>query len=116
MRINDTSNEADVSGGECVDSFSVPVWKRALDVTCIVLALPVVIPVALGLTILIKCVSPGSVLFLNERVGFRGRRFICFKFRTMKFGANSDTHQKHLAELIRSDVLVALMLFFCNSF
>jgi lipopolysaccharide/colanic/teichoic acid biosynthesis glycosyltransferase len=43
------------------------------------------------------------VLYLSQRVGFRGQRFVCFKFRSMKLGSETGTHEKHVAELIRSD-------------
>src|SRR6185436_16766668 len=87
----------------------VPAWKRALDITCIVVALPVLMPVFLLLAAGIKCVSPGPVLFLSERVGYRGRRFICFKFRTMKVDADCDAHRRHLADLMRSDAPMVKM-------
>ena len=87
----------------------VPAWKRALDITCIVVALPVLMPVFLLLAAGIKCVSPGPVLFLSERVGYRGRRFICFKFRTMKVNADCDAHRRHLADLMRSDAPMVKM-------
>jgi lipopolysaccharide/colanic/teichoic acid biosynthesis glycosyltransferase len=101
--IGDSAKGPEVFGGDAIESWRVPVWKRVLDITCIVLALPILLPVVLVLTLMIKLVSPGPVLFLSERVGFRGRRFICFKFRTMKVGADADVHKRHLAELMRSD-------------
>ncbi len=84
-------------------SRGVPVWKRVLDVTCIVLAMPLLLPLMGLLGLLIKCVSRGPILFLQERVGFQGRRFICFKFRTMKADADVEVHRRHLADLMRSD-------------
>jgi lipopolysaccharide/colanic/teichoic acid biosynthesis glycosyltransferase len=72
-------------------SCPVPVWKRVLDVGCILLALPVLLPVMAALATLIKCVSPGPILFLQERVGYRGRRFICFKFRTIAYSGACRT-------------------------
>ena len=85
------------------DSSAVPTWKRVLDITCVVLALPLLAPMMVLLAIVIKCVSSGPVLYLHERVGHRGRRFICFKFRTMKADADSEIHRKHLATLMKSD-------------
>lgn len=95
----------DVVGG----GSDVPMWKRALDIACIVAALPVLIPVTVILAIAIKCASPGPVLFLSERVGYRGRRFICFKFRTMKVNADCDAHRRHLADLMKSDAPMVKM-------
>ena len=82
---------------------AIQVWKRALDITCIILALPILLPVVVVIASIIWLASPGPILYLNERIGYRGRRFICFKFRTMKANADSDIHKKHLADLMRSN-------------
>ena len=109
MAIGQTAKLPDGLSVDVVDGYDVPVWKRALDITCIVVALPVLVPVFLLMAAGIKCVSPGPVLFLSERVGYRGRRFICFKFRTMKVNADSDAHRRHLADLMRSDAPMVKM-------
>jgi lipopolysaccharide/colanic/teichoic acid biosynthesis glycosyltransferase len=61
------------------------------------------------LAALIKFVSPGPVFFRQERIGFMGRRFRIFKFRTMKVGAEVEPHQKHLTEIIKSDTPMTKM-------
>jgi lipopolysaccharide/colanic/teichoic acid biosynthesis glycosyltransferase len=78
-------------------------WKRTLDVLLILLALPFLIPLALLLALLIRSGSRGPVLFRQERVGYLGRRFMCFKFRTMVADASTTTHQGHLLELMNSN-------------
>jgi len=85
----------------------IPKWKRALDATCIVLALPLIIPVALLIALLIKVVSRGPVLFKQERIGFLGRPFTLFKFRTMKQDAESGSHQEYLKQLMNSSTPMA---------
>jgi lipopolysaccharide/colanic/teichoic acid biosynthesis glycosyltransferase len=85
------------------ESHSVPVWKRTLDIACIVMALPLLLPVGLLITLLIKMVSDGPVLFKQERIGYRGRSFVCLKFRTMAVGADSLVHREHLKGLIGSN-------------
>jgi lipopolysaccharide/colanic/teichoic acid biosynthesis glycosyltransferase len=94
---------ADARGCDSSEDQGAPLWKRILDITCIVLALPVLLPVMGAIALIIFCVSPGSVLYLQERVGYRGRRFVCFKFRTMKAGADVSVHRQHLADLMQSD-------------
>ena len=81
----------------------VPWWKRTLDVTLIVLAMPILVPVGLLVAAIIKLVSPGPVFFQQERVGYRGRRFMCFKFRTMSVNADAAVHQEHLEDLMTSN-------------
>jgi len=78
-------------------------WKRTLDVVLILIALPFLIPLALLIVLLIRSVSEGPVLFRQERVGYRGRRFMCFKFRTMFVDADTSLHQGHLNHLMNSN-------------
>jgi lipopolysaccharide/colanic/teichoic acid biosynthesis glycosyltransferase len=81
----------------------VPVAKRLLDLLCLLLALPTLLPIFAIIGLLIKIVSPGPVFFRQERVGFMGRKFWIFKFRTMRVNAETETHQNHLKQLIQSD-------------
>lgn len=59
-----------------------------MDVTIAGTALVVFSPVMLLAALGIALVSPGSPLFLQERVGRGGRRFRLFKLRTMIDGAH----------------------------
>lgn len=67
--------------------------KRIFDlvVSSIVLLLSpiVLIPVAIG----IKISSKGPVFFKQQRTGYRGKPFNCYKFRTMRVNEESDTLQ-----------------------
>lgn len=81
----------------------LPRWKRALDLTGCLLALPALGVCTLVMTILTKRVSPGPVFFLQERVGYMGRRFKIYKFRTMKMGADCSVHQEYCKQLIHSN-------------
>jgi hypothetical protein len=45
--------------------------------------LVLIAPVLLGLALAIKCTSPGPVMFVQKRTGYRGRLFGMYKFRTM---------------------------------
>src|SRR6266567_8361357 len=66
-----------------IDDSLVPLWKRIFDVTLVILALPVLVPLALLIAIAIKLVSRGPVLFKQERIGLLGERFLCLKFLSM---------------------------------
>jgi exopolysaccharide production protein ExoY len=70
--------------------------KRGVDVTFAVCALVVLAPMLLFLAVLIRAVTGSSPIFAHERVGFGGRSFRCFKFRTMKLEADEILKQ-HLA-------------------
>ncbi len=69
----------------------IPRWKRMLDIVFVLLILPVVLPLAALIAVVIRLVSDGPVLFRQERVGHLGRRFMCLKFRTMFVGAETAT-------------------------
>ena len=86
-----------------VRSRGIPTWKRALDIACLLFALPVLVPLVLIIGLWIKLLSQGPVLFRQERVGYHGRRFTCLKFRSMKAGADSNVHKNYLKELIHSE-------------
>jgi len=79
-----------------------PLWKRMLDVAVILFTAPVTIIVGAVIALIIKLGSPGPVIFRQERVGYKGQRFVCYKFRTMHAGAETASHQGHTAQLIKS--------------
>jgi lipopolysaccharide/colanic/teichoic acid biosynthesis glycosyltransferase len=80
-----------------------------LDIVCIVIASPVLVPVMLLISVLIKLGSKGPVLFYQERVGHLGQRFLCLKFRTMVTDADTSVHEGHCARLIDSDLPMVKM-------
>lgn len=63
--------------------------KRAFDLFVTVSILPFMLPVMFLTALAIKLDSPGPVIFRQERVGKWGRRFTCFKFRSMYTGADA---------------------------
>jgi lipopolysaccharide/colanic/teichoic acid biosynthesis glycosyltransferase len=58
--------------------------KRAIDLIAAFIALPLLMPLLLVVALLIKLDSRGPILFRQERMGYRGRPFRIFKFRTMR--------------------------------
>jgi len=74
-----------------------------LDISCLVIAIPTLLPVTLLVAAAIKGSSNGPVLFKQERVGHDGKRFILFKFRTMIAGTDTTVHEAHVARLIEAD-------------
>jgi lipopolysaccharide/colanic/teichoic acid biosynthesis glycosyltransferase len=81
----------------------LPVWKRVVDIALSLTGIVLWSPVMLFIAGMIKIVSPGPVFFRQERVGFRGRRFVLMKFRSMRANAETGSHQAHLAELMRAN-------------
>lgn len=74
-----------------------------LDVSLIVLALPLFLPITVVIALIIRITSTGPILFQQERVGYRGQRFMILKFRTMYCGAETVSHQGYLQHLMDSD-------------
>jgi len=66
-----------------------------LDIVLILLAMPLLLPLTILIAALIRLVSAGPVLFRQERVGYLGRNFMCFKFRTMYVGTETAVHRGH---------------------
>jgi len=86
-----------------IDRIGVPSWKRMLDIICILASSILWVPAGLMVAMFIKIVSPGPVLFMQERIGHTGKRFLCLKFRTMAVNADTSVHQKHLNQLMTSN-------------
>lgn len=91
------------------ENIGLPRWKRGLDAAVVLMALPVVLPLSVFIGLVIRLVSTGPILFKQERVGYRGRPFMCLKFRTMRCGVETATHQGHLQQLMDSDVPMTKM-------
>lgn len=79
----------------------IPLWKRTMDIIGAILGLILFGPLMLLISLLIKMVSPGPILFKQERVGFGGELFQFLKFRTMKVNADTTKHQQYYADLIK---------------
>jgi lipopolysaccharide/colanic/teichoic acid biosynthesis glycosyltransferase len=99
--VNDFYNQNQSEGD--ASSIQIPRWKRGLDIFLILLVLPLVLPLAVLIGIFIMLVSPGPILFRQERVGLLGRRFMCLKFRTMFVRAETASHEGYLSHLMDSN-------------
>jgi exopolysaccharide production protein ExoY len=78
-----------------------PGWKRALDLALVALTYPIWLPLMLLVMAAVKISSPGPIFYRQERVGFRGRPFMIFKFRSMKVHAQTSGHELHFERLMR---------------
>jgi lipopolysaccharide/colanic/teichoic acid biosynthesis glycosyltransferase len=80
-----------------------PGWKSALDITCILLLLPLWLPLMLLLMLVTRIASPGPIFYRQTRVGLGGRHFFIWKLRTMKLSAETQTHERYFEDLMRVD-------------
>jgi polysaccharide biosynthesis protein PslA len=69
----------------------MPSWqqniKQLIDVTISLFALIILSPVMLFTALKVKLSSPGSIFFSQERIGYKGRPFRIWKFRSMYMNA-----------------------------
>jgi exopolysaccharide production protein ExoY len=91
------------TGLPVASELKVPRWKSLLDLACILLSLPIWLPLMLLLMLLTRIASPGPVFYRQRRVGLGGRHFFIWKFRTMQPSAETHTHERYFEELMRSD-------------
>jgi len=90
---------ATISGRERRTEIAAPLGgtpKRAMDIAIALSAIVLLSPLMIVLMGLIRLVMGRSVLFAHSRIGFRGRPFHCYKFRTMVADAEGVLAQ-HLA-------------------
>jgi lipopolysaccharide/colanic/teichoic acid biosynthesis glycosyltransferase len=82
---------------------ALPIWKRLLDLFIVGLLFPFWLPIMTLSALWVAITSPGPVFYRQPRIGFKGRRFMLMKFRTMKVNAETHVHEAYLEHLIASD-------------
>jgi len=82
---------------------AMPIWKRLLDLSIVALLFPFWLPIMTLIALWVAVTSPGPVFYRQPRIGFKGRRFMLIKFRTMKVNAETHMHEAYLEHLIVSD-------------
>jgi exopolysaccharide biosynthesis polyprenyl glycosylphosphotransferase len=75
--------------------------KRAIDVAGSLLALLMLFPAMAMIAILVRRDSPGPIFYKAARIGHKGRRFNCYKFRTMV--ADADKQRAELSHMNERD-------------
>lgn len=73
------------------------ILKRCIDWIVALIAGIVLMPLLVVIGILVRLSSPGPALFRQERIGYQGRPFIVYKFRTMKIADPNASEERDLA-------------------
>jgi Undecaprenyl-phosphate galactose phosphotransferase WbaP len=76
--------------------------KRVLDIVLIIISFPVVFPLCIVISILVKITSPGPVFYGHVRVGKNRQQLKCWKFRSMYRDAD-----KQLDKILSEDTEMA---------
>jgi lipopolysaccharide/colanic/teichoic acid biosynthesis glycosyltransferase len=69
--------------------------KRGFDIGAAALLLFVALPAMLLIALMIAATDRGPIFFAHERIGYKGRRFNCLKFRSMVVNS-SEALARHL--------------------
>ncbi|HLB26838.1 MAG TPA: sugar transferase [Dehalococcoidia bacterium] len=69
------------------------VARRVRDILASSVGLAIIWPLILLLAALVKLDSPGPPIFRQTRIGYRGRPFTLYKFRTMVIGAEEQEQE-----------------------
>lgn len=80
--------------------------KRALDVALSAVLLVLAAPVLGAAMLLVKLTSSGPALFVQQRIGFEGRKFDMYKLRTMRKGA--ERMQDELASCLEGKTFLKI--------
>jgi exopolysaccharide biosynthesis polyprenyl glycosylphosphotransferase len=77
----------------------MPPWqqniKRVIDVVISLLGLIILFPLAVYVAVRVRLSSPGPIIYKQERIGYRGRKFVILKFRSMF--QNAEQHGPRLS-------------------
>ena len=79
-------------------------FKRAIDITGSAMALIVLSPLLLLISLVVKLTSAGPVLFSQERLGLHGKKFRVLKFRSMRPNCDTKIHQEYVKQFIAGNV------------
>ncbi len=80
--------------------FGKKLGKTLFDQIGASLALLIFFPVMLVIAFVVKVTSPGPVFYKQRRVGYRGRCFTFYKFRSMYTQIDENVHQEYVKKLI----------------
>lgn len=70
--------------------FAYAFFKRLFDIILVSIFIPLISPLLLIVSLLVKISSPGKIIFKQTRMGQYGRPFTLYKFRTMAQDAPPD--------------------------
>jgi lipopolysaccharide/colanic/teichoic acid biosynthesis glycosyltransferase len=82
---------------------ALPRWKRGLDVVVVIIVFPCFVVMCIVAGIMVGMSGGGPIFFRQQRVGYLGRKFVVYKFRTMSVRTEVRHHELTLRDLMRSN-------------
>jgi exopolysaccharide biosynthesis polyprenyl glycosylphosphotransferase len=82
-------------------------FKRVADIAMSAIALILLSPVFLIVTLAIRLTSPGPAVFKQKRIGLHGRKFIMYKFRSMETNAEQRREELKRLNIMKGPVFKA---------
>jgi lipopolysaccharide/colanic/teichoic acid biosynthesis glycosyltransferase len=78
--------------------------KRIVDITGASVILLISLPLFIFIGVAVKVLSKGPVFFRQDRVGYKGKVFKIWKFRTMSFKNYETDHRQYIQYLLKEGV------------
>lgn len=85
-----------------------------LDILYILISMPVTLPLMAALALWIRITSRGPLIFRQKRIGLHGKRFILYKFRTMKMGSTGEHHKNYFHNLVLANQPMVKLDLLCD--
>ena len=73
-----------------------PFFKRMIDILMVSIAVILLLPIFLLISVLVKITSKGSIIYKHKRVGKNGKEIYLYKFRTMV--SDADNFDKYFTK------------------
>jgi lipopolysaccharide/colanic/teichoic acid biosynthesis glycosyltransferase len=89
--VDQISSEREIFDASASGSDFYQISKRCLDIVLSVYTLLIIGPLMALIALIVRLESPGPAIFRQERVGCCGKRFIVYKFRSMREDAEKHT-------------------------
>ena len=96
--------------------------KKLSDIIVAIIAIVITSPIMIVTAIAIKINSPGPIIFKQERIGYKGKPFMMYKFRSMyvqdpgeeksQWTTKNDSRKTSVGEFIRKTSIDELPQFF----
>lgn len=78
--------------------------KRVIDIVGSIFGIIIFSPLMLITCFAIKITSPGPIIFKQQRIGLKGKKFYFYKFRSMRVDEDDRIHREYVSSLIKGEL------------